>query len=474
MIKRFRRPAIDATTALALLVSGALFMENLDGTVIVTALPAMGLSFGRTAVDLNVGLSAYMLTLAMLIPASGWVTDRWGARKVFITAIVIFTLSSALCGFSQNLATFTAARILQGIGGAMMVPVGRLVILRTTAKADLMRAIALITWPALVAPILGPPIGGLITDALNWRWIFFLNLPLGVIAFAFSLRLVKPASPSPHRPFDILGFILIGGSCLGIMAGIDKISQGDSTSVLTWAILAGSFIVGVVAVLHARRHPTPLVEIGALKVRTYSVSILGGSLFRIAINAVPFLLPLMFQIGFGLPPVTSGLLLMAVFAGNLCMKPMTSWVLRRFGFKPTLIGNGLIAGASLLGCALLTPSTPIPLVIILLFIGGMARSMQFTAINTIAFADVEQRHMSGANTLFNVAQQMSFGLGIALGAVALRLGQTILSQNDGTPSLAAFHIAFVIIGLIGLAAVTDALGLAASSGEGLGGGAQKK
>lgn len=463
----------DRTTTVALLVAGALFMENLDGTVIVTALPQMAETFGTKAVDLNVGISAYMLTLAVLIPASGWMTDRLGARSVFATAVALFTLASVLCGFSQGLLSFTAARILQGIGGAMMVPVGRLVVLRTTAKPDLMRAIALITWPALVAPILGPPVGGFITTTIGWRWIFFLNAPLGVIAFALTFWLIQPGHGPDKRPFDALGFLLTGVSCLGLMYGIDLVSQGGADSVRAVEVMAVSAVIGAVAVWHARRHPTPLVELWALRVQTFAVTAWGGSLFRIAINAVPFLLPLLFQLGFGLDPFTSGLLVLSVFAGNLAMKPGTSWVLRTFGFRTTLIGNGLIGAVALFATALIVPATPTWLILIILFIGGASRSMQFTAINTIAFADVPDPRMSGANTLFNMVQQISMGLGIAIGAVALRVGE-LFTPAHAKPPLLAFHIAFAAVGVIAVLGVLDSIALPRDAGAGVGGGLKRR
>jgi EmrB/QacA subfamily drug resistance transporter len=461
------RRALPPGAAIALLVAGAFFMENLDGTVVVTAMPQMAASFGVHPVDLHIGISAYILTLAVLIPASGWVADRLGPRRVFAGAIVIFTLASALCGLSTSLGGFTAARILQGVGGAMMVPVGRLVVLRNTAKADLMSAIATITWPGLAAPILGPPVGGFITTYASWHWIFFLNLPLGLVGLGFALRLIPAGWGTSVKPFDVLGFLLTGAACLGLMYGLDQISDGTNADVSAWLFILAALALGALAVRHARRQAHPLVDLWALGVRSYAVTTYGGSLFRMAIGAVPFLLPLLFQIGFGLDPFRSGLLVLAVFAGNLGMKPMTSPVLRRFGFRTTMIGTGILNAVAILGCATFTPATPVPIILAVLFISGLLRSMQFTALNTLAFADVPEGRMSGANTLFNMAQQMAMGLGIALGAVALRVAAMLHPAASGPIPLIDFHIAFAIVGGVALVAVLDSFWLAFDAGDNL-------
>ncbi len=452
-------------SAIALLVAGAFFMENLDGTVVVTAMPQMGVSFGVHAVDLNAGISVYMLTLAMLIPASGWIADRFGARLVFAAAIAIFTVASIVCGLCQNLTMFTFARIFQGVGGAMMVPVGRLVILRSTPKHELMRAIATITWPGLAAPMLGPPLGGFITTYASWRWIFFLNVPLGLCALALALRLIPEAGEKEKKPFDYIGFVLTSVACFAIMYSLDLIG-GDKACWRFPALgLVSGLGVGAIAALHAKRQTYPLVDLRALRVRSYAVTIWGGSLFRIATASIPFLLPLLFQVGFGLNAFASGLLVLAVFAGNLVMKPFTTPILRRFRFRHTLIVNGLLNAAAIFACAFLTPTTPVAIIATLLFIGGLTRSMQFTALNTLAFADVPEDRMSGANVLFNVVQQMAMGMGVALGAVVLRLAALVDPGAQGVLALDSFHIAFVAVGIVALLGLPDALSLHAKAGD---------
>jgi len=453
-------------TAVSLLVAGAFFMENLDGTVIVTAIPDMAGTFDVQPVDLSIGVSAYILALAVLIPASGWMADRFGARTVFTSAIVVFTLASVLCGLSPNLPLFIGARVLQGIGGAMMVPVGRLVVLRSARKDEIIGAIALIVWPGLAAPVLGPPLGGFITTYLSWNWIFFLNVPLGIVALFFALRLV-PQGERLEKPFDWSGFVLTGLACFALMLGIDLLSRNDPPLGWTTLDVLGGLVVGALAILHSRRDPHALVDLYAMRHKSFSVTIWGGTLFRASIGAVPFLTPLLFQIGFGLDPFISGLLTLSVFAGNIVMKIFTTRVLNRFGFRRTLIVNGLLNAAAILACALINPDTPVPVIMALLFVSGLTRSMQFTTIATIAFADIPEDKMSGANTLSNVVGPLGMALGVALAAVALRVAAALFPAEGAAISLTQFHVAFVIAGLVALAGVADVLGLAPTAGDAL-------
>ena len=451
---------------IALLVAGAMFMEQLDGTVIATALPQMAGSFGVAAVDLNVGMSAYLLTLAVFIPASGWVADKVGARTVFTSAIVVFTVASILCGSSQELWQFIAARVLQGVGGAMMVPTGRLIVLRNAEKHHLMRAIAYLTWPALSAPILGPPLGGLITTYTSWRWIFFLNIPLGLLAVTLALALIPNVRGGGRGPFDWLGFAMTGLAGAGLIYSIESMGRGHMGATVSALMLAASLGMGILSIRHMLRTEHPLIDLHPFQVPTFMIAVRGGILFRAAIAALPFLLPLLFQLVFGLDPFASGLLLLALFAGNLGMKPATSTVLNWFGFKPTLLGNGCIAIATMLGCSLLTPDTPKAVIMPLLFVSGLARSMQFTTLNTLAFADVPKPRMSGANTLFSMVNQLGSGLGIAVGAVSLRLGALTHPSLDAATGR-DFQIAFWVVALLATAAYVDFVRLAPGAADGL-------
>ena len=463
------------TSRIAYLVAAAFFMENFDATVITTALPPMANSFAVAPTALSAGISAYLLALAVFIPISGWVADRFGPRPVFAGAIVVFTLASVACGLAQTLPTFVAARILQGIGGALMVPVGRMVVLRTTPREGIVRAIATITWPGLAAPLLGPPLGGWIATHFSWHWIFFINLPLGIVAMALALRWIADndndssssssnSASAARRPFDWTGFITSGAGLAAVMVAVDGVSQPGANLARSAAIGAAGAALLVFTVWHLRRTAHPLVNLSVFGVRTFRASAIGGSLSRISISSVPFLLPLMFQLGFGFGMVQSGLLMLALFAGNIGIKPATTWVLRRFGFRSTLVGNGLLAALGFAGCAFLSADTPLALMLAVLVFGGMTRSMQFTAVGTLAFADTSKDQAGGASTLFSMFQQLGAGLGIALGALALRAAQ-LVSGHAGEPTAPDFRFALAAMGLLTLLSLLDAWRLPADAGE---------
>ncbi len=337
-------------TGLALLVAGAFFMENLDGTIIATAAPRMARSFGVPSVELNVVITAYLLALGVFIPVSGWIADRFGARLVFSGAIALFTVSSGLCALSANLGELTVARVLQGMGGAMMVPVGRLVVLRAARKADIIRVIAYLTWPALVAPVVAPALGGALVTYASWRWIFVLNLPLGLIALYIAVRIVPDLRPDRAERLDWLGFALTGAGLGAFVYGLELVTDGN----VSWASAGAAVGVGAMliwwAVGHLRRSAHPLLDLRVLRVPTFRASSLGGSLFRMAISAAPFLLALMFQNGFGWSPLRSGMLVIGVFVGNIAIKPFTTPILHRFGFRTVLMTAAAAAGLTLAVC----------------------------------------------------------------------------------------------------------------------------
>ncbi|MBR1216589.1 MFS transporter [Bradyrhizobium sp. U87765 SZCCT0131] len=457
-------PMSRQSTRIALLVASAFFMEMLDGTVIVTALPEMAHAFGVHPVDLTLGMTAYMLTLAVFIPLSGWFADRFGSRRTFVAALLIFTAASVLCGIAQGEWSFTAARIAQGFGGSMMVPVGRLAVLRTTPKQHLIRAIAFITWPGLIAPIIGPAVGGFLTTYVNWRWIFFLNIPLGLLAAALAWRLIPDSGERQHRALDGTGFVIGAIACLSFAYGVNLFGNVDVPVALASALVAIGIVFGVVTYRHSRRHPTPLLDLSALNIQTYAMSVTGGSVMRALIGTAPFLLPLMFQIGFGLGAFESGLMVLAVFVGNLGIKPLTTPILRTFGFRPVLLGNGLLMALTLVGCAFLTPETPRALLLALLVISGACRSMQFTAIATIAFADVPQDRMSGANTFFSLMFQLSLGMSVAIGAVCLKLASVLLGHPPGSLTLDDFKVAFLLTAVLVIISLYDSVRLPKDAG----------
>jgi EmrB/QacA subfamily drug resistance transporter len=459
-MKKTRSPLYVTT-----LIAGAFFMENLDGTIIATALPQMARSFHIGAVNLNIGMTAYLLTLAVFIPISGWVADRFGSRSIFASAIAVFTLASLLCGASRTLTQFTLMRILQGIGGAMMVPVGRLIVLRNTPKEKLTQAIAYITWPGLTALVIGPPLGGFITTYATWHWIFFLNLPIGVLALILALLWIENVSTEEKHPFDWLTFILAGFASTGAVYAMEKLG-GDGVH---WQVPALIFVLslfsGTLAIVAARRKPAvSLIDLESLKLKTYSLSVYGASAFRVAVSVLPFLLPLMFQITFGLNAFRSGLYLLALFAGDLSMKAFVIQVLRLFGFRRVLIVNGIITAASMALCATLSPATPTVLILVILFFHGACRSMQFTCMTTLAYTEIPPARMSRANGFLSAVMQLSMGMGVAVGAITLRLVAHAHGHSAAMPQLRDFHLAILFMSALALGPVFDSLGLPPNAG----------
>jgi EmrB/QacA subfamily drug resistance transporter len=447
------------------LIAAAFFMENLDGTIIATALPQMARSFHVGAVNLNVGMTAYLLTLAVFIPISGWVADRFGSRSVFASAIAVFTIASLACGASRTLTQFMLMRILQGIGGAMMVPVGRLIVLRTTPKEKLTQAIAYITWPGLTALVLGPPLGGFITTYASWHWIFFLNLPIGIIALSLTLSWIENVRSEERHPFDWPTFFLGGVASAGVVYAMERFGEDVSQWTRPAAIMVLSLLSGIAALLISRRNPaSSLIDLESMKLKTYSLSIFGASAFRVAVSVLPFLLPLMFQISFGLDAFHSGLYLLVLFAGDLSMKAFVIQSLRRFGFRRILIINGTITAVSIAACATLSRLTPPILIAFILFFHGACRSMEFTCMTTLAYADIPPNRMSRANGFLSAVMQLSLGLGVAVGAVTLRLVAQAHGHSASVPQLRDFHIAFLVMAVLALGPVFDSLGLPADAG----------
>lgn len=404
---------------MALLVAGALFMEILDATIIAPAIPAIAKDFEVAAVDVNVAISAYLLTVAVLIPASGWIADRFGIRPVFITAIAIFTVASVGCALAGSLSMLVAMRVLQGVGGAMMVPVGRLAVLRYSAKSDLVRAIALLTWPALTAPVVAPVLGGAIATFGSWRWIFFVNIPIGIAGMLFAVKLIRGGPVSAVKPFDWRGLLLLGSGIAAALIALERIRVSGTNWVLVG--LGGAAAIGLLAaaIWHLRHTPSPLVRLSVLRVRTLRITVSGGSLYRLVITTVPFLLPLLFQLEFGWSAFTAGLMVAALFIGNLTIKPITTPLMRRFGIKRVLAVNAIVSVGWFGLLAALQPGTPVVVIAAVLYVSGALRSIGFTAYNSLAFADVEGDELTHANTLNATVQELASGIGIAVAALLL-------------------------------------------------------
>jgi EmrB/QacA subfamily drug resistance transporter len=449
---------------LALLVAGTFFMENLDGTIIANAAPRIAESFGTAAVDVNVVMTAYLITLAVGIPASGWLAERWGARPVYCSAIAVFTIASGLCAISVNLPMLTAMRVLQGLGGAMMVPVGRLVVLRATDRRDLIIAIAYLTWPGLLAPVLAPALGGLFVTYASWRWIFLVNLPLGAVCMVAARRMVRSGErPAGRAPLDWAGFALTGAGLAAVVLGMERL--GDGAPALPSLVLAIGFGLLAVAVLHLRRTAHPLLDLETLRIRTYRATAVGGMVFRTMVSAAPFLLPLMFQDAFGWSPLRAGIVVIAVFVGNVGIKPLTTPLMRRFGFRPVLLASTAGLSATFVGCALVSGSTPLWITMPVLLASGVFRSTGFTAYNTLQFADVAREHLSAANTLAATGQQLAAGLGVAVGALILRLSGPASSALFDGGAAGPYRVAFLVLAVLSCASCAEALRLDPDAGS---------
>ena len=454
----------------AIIVACALFMQNLDGTVIATALPAMARAFRVDPVHMNVALTSYLFAVAVFIPASGWMADRFGTRNVFRAAIAVFTLGSVLCGRADSLGFLVAARVVQGAGGAMMLPVGRLVLLRSVPKERLIGAMAWVTMPALVGPVIGPPVGGLIVTYLSWNWIFDINVPIGVAGFALvSLFIRDVREPAPGR-FDAAGLVLTGLALAGFMGVLEVAGRHLVPPAAVLAMALVSVVSAAAYVVHVRRRPRPLLDFSLLRVPTFAVSVFAGSLFRVGIGAVPFLLPLMIQVGFGRSAAQSGMITFASAAGAIGMKPATQWVLRRFGFRATLVVNGLLCSCVLAAYAAFRPGWPLAALYGVLILGGMLRSLQFTAYNAVAYADVPAERMSAATTLYAMLQQVSLTVGIPISAGVLSMTR---AGPHAAPVTADFALAFLVVAGISALAAPAGLLLARNAGQAMSGARMK-
>jgi len=445
--------------AVAILVAGCFFMENLDGTIVTTAAPVIGHDLGVSSAAVAVTITAFLLSFAVLIPASGWLADRFGVRPVFAVAIALFTLASLGCALSVNLPMLVGMRVLQGFGGALMVPVGRLAVLRVTPRSGIIRAIAILVWPGLVAPVVAPFLGGILTTYTSWHWIFLINVPLGILAFVVALRIVPDVDLPEASRFDTIGLIEVVIGLGALVWGSSLVSEdGVDVPVLVVAVTTG-IVVTLLAVRHLLRVDAPLVDLRAFRFESFRIANVGGSVYRATISAVPFLLPLLFQDAFGWSAVQAGAIVLTLFVGNLCIKPATTWMLRTFGFRMVLIVSNAIGIACMVAMAFLTAAVPILLVIVLLIVSGAARSTGFTAYSTITFADIDEHEMTAANTLNATIQQIAGGFGVAIGGMLLAAGYVF------GPGLVPYRVAFLAIAVITLFPLIEAMLLSRAAGR---------
>jgi EmrB/QacA subfamily drug resistance transporter len=448
-----------------LIVACALFMQNLDATAIATALPAIAEALHETPLRLHLAITVFMLSLAAFLPVSGWVADKFGARHIFRLAMVIFITASILCGFSTSFAEMLVWRMVQGAGGAMMVPVGRLILVRSVPKSELIGAMVLMGMPAMIGPILGPIVGGFVTTYASWHWIFWMNVPIGVLGLILATIYIDDVRETDVKRFDWVGFFLSSVGLTGTLFGMDAATSRNAPDPFALVILAAGLICGALYVRHAKRVDNPILDLNLMKLQTFRASVTGGSVFRLGVGAVPFLLPLLMQEGFGYSPFDSGLVTFFSAAGSLGMRSLARRVLRQFGFRSVLMWNALIASFFIVLCACLNPSMPQALMMAIIFCGGVFRSLEFTALNTIAFAEVDNPQMSQATSFSQMAQRLSLSTGVAISAFILHHA----SGNAPHIPLSAFAWAFAIVGLLSATSCVTFIGLAEDAGAELAG-----
>ncbi|MCQ8241035.1 DHA2 family efflux MFS transporter permease subunit [Acetobacteraceae bacterium KSS12] len=440
-----------------------MFMEQLDATVLTTALPTMARSFGVDPLHMSVALTSYLVSLSVLIPASGRVADRIGSRTVFTLAIVLFTLGSILCGLSRSLGFLVGARLLQGAGGALMVPVGRLVLLRAVPKAQLVSAMAWVLLPATIGPLIGPPLGGFLTTFLSWRWIFYINIPAGLLGLALAWRFIPQMRAEEPAPFDGIGMVLSGVALAGLVFGLELATHRGAPLPVTLAVLAAGLAAGALYAVHSRRVRDPILDFGLLRYQTFRLSLMSGSATRIMIGAMPFLIPTMLQVGLGASAAQSGTVTLATTVGSIPMRLVARRILRQAGFRRVMVLNGSSACGVMILCALFRPGMSFWLLALVLALSGFTQSLQFMALNTIAYDEVPPERMSAATSFYTTFQQLALTLGIAAAAATLAASQTFHGRH--ALAMVDFSTCFVVVGLVSLLAVPGAMRLPADAGS---------
>lgn len=452
-------------------VATALFMEQLDSTIVNTGIPAMAISLGTTPLSLKAVVTSYILSLAVCIPASGWLAERFGSRRVFLTAVALFTVSSVLCGLAVSAPMLVAARVPQGIAAAMMMPVGRMAIVRTFPKGELLQAMNFVIIPALLGPLLGPTVGGLIVHWLSWRDIFFVNVPVGLAALWFGHRHMPDYRNETPPPFDLRGLLLFGSGA-ALLSWLLEIfgEHGLDLAQVVPPLLLSLGLLGAYG-WHAQRVPHPLLRLSLLRTRTYRISVLGGFVTRLGVGGMPFLLPLLYQLGLGLPAWQSGLLMMPAAAAAMGMKLISSAMLRRFGYRQVLVVNTVLVAGTIASYALVGPGTPLAVIVLLGLLMGLFNSLQFSSMNSMAYADIAERDTPMASTLASTLQQMSMSFGLACGSLVTGLYLAGLPQGDAGAVRGALHHAFLTLAALTLVSSLTFRALRPEDGESISRGA---
>jgi EmrB/QacA subfamily drug resistance transporter len=463
-----------AKTYLPWLVATALFMEQLDATIVNTAVPSIAASFGVTPLSLKSVVTSYILSLAVGIPVSGWIADRYGTRRVFGSAIAIFTLASVLCGLSPNPQTMVVARLLQGVGGAMMMPVGRLTLVRTFAKSELLGAMNFVIIPALIGPLLGPTVGGIIVHLASWRMIFFINVPVGLIALFLVYKYMPDYHGQERRPLDVVGLILFSSGTAILSWLLEIFGEHTLDPVTAGLMLALSIALLGAYAFHANHNKFPLLRLTLLRIRTFKISVLGGFLTRLGVGGMPFLLPLLYQVGLGLPAWHSGLLMMPSAAAAMGMKLVAPRVLSRFGYRQVLVVNTVLIGVTIGLYSLVGPGTPTFVIIGIGLMQGFFNSLQFSSMNTLAYADIEAKDTSMASTISSSLQQLSMSFGLAAGSLIAAWFLGKVPQTNHAMVTSALHHAFLALAVLSILASAAFWGLKRDDGESISRGAKRR
>ncbi|HEY4136011.1 MAG TPA: DHA2 family efflux MFS transporter permease subunit [Alphaproteobacteria bacterium] len=446
-------------------VASGMFINQLDSTVLTTSLPQMAESLGESPLRLSLAITSYLITLAVFIPISGWIADRFGPRRVFCWAIAIFTLSSMACGFADNLWMLVATRVIQGFGGALMTPVGRIILGRSFPKDQLYSALAFVSIPGLIGPTIGPVVGGVITTYLSWRWIFFVNIPFGVAGILLALKYVRNFDTPKPPPFDIKGFLIVGIGLAFLELGIDFLGHRIVGMPVVFTLFISATVLLGAYTWYALTHANPVLDLTLFKLRTFRASTVAGGLCRMTIGAVPFLLALMLQVGFGYTALASGLITFVMNIGAMCVKAVAPRIARKFGFRNLVLYNASMLGVMAMGIATFQPDTPHWVMIAYLLFYGVVRSVQFTNINALAFADLTPQTLSRGNSIASVMQQLSSSFGIATAATVL--GMVAGSSGILTPT--DFRWAFIIVGFYPILSVLGFVTLKPTDGAELAG-----